>query len=312
VPAGTAVVRVRRLGFASASQTVTVAAGATARADFSVERAAATTLEQVVVTATGEQQRVREQGNAIANVTLAPERVPALPPSARRWPAGRGRAGPAELGHNGAGSRIRIRGANSLSLSNEPLIIIDGVRVQGGGSSSSIGVGGQAPSRLDDINPEEIENIEILKGPAASGLYGTQAANGVIQITTRRGRAGRTQYNTYVERGRAEDVSNFPDNYGRRQLRRRVRLRLRPVQRWRRGSARRTRWSRSPLKDPRTTPSAPARARRSGANVAGGTDRAGYFISGEQDREAGSTRPTGPTARACAPTCARSCRTSST
>ena len=82
-------------------------------------------------------------------------------------------------GSPGSSSRIRIRGSNSVSLSNEPLLIIDGVRVNNDVQASSLGVGGQVTSRFDDINPEDIESIEVLKGPAASALYGTAAANGV-------------------------------------------------------------------------------------------------------------------------------------
>ena len=78
-----------------------------------------------------------------------------------------------------------------MSLDNDPLIIIDGVRANGSEGSSTIGVGGQVPSRLDDINPEDIETINVIKGPAASSLYGTAAANGVVQITTKRGASGR-------------------------------------------------------------------------------------------------------------------------
>lgn len=95
----------------------------------------------------------------------------------------------------GGGSRIRIRGSNSFRLNDQPLVYVDGVRVN---SEVSRGVTGtQRPStnsspvsRLNDINPADIDRIEILKGPAASTLYGTEAANGVIQIFTKRGRSG--------------------------------------------------------------------------------------------------------------------------
>ena len=68
--------------------------------------------------------------------------------------------------------------------------IVDGIRVENSSASTTIGVGGQQPSRFNDINPEDIEKIDILKGPAAAALYGTAAANGVIQITTKHGRTG--------------------------------------------------------------------------------------------------------------------------
>jgi TonB-linked SusC/RagA family outer membrane protein len=293
VTPGTVQVRVRRLGYEPATQSVAVGAGQTATANFTIARAAATTLEQVVVTATGEQQRAREQGNAIARVELTPDRVPALPAFSQALSAQA--AGVQVLqssGTAGTGSRIRIRGANSLSLSNEPLIIIDGVRVQGGGNTttlaSNIAVGGQQPSRLDDLNPEEIESIEVLKGPAASGLYGTQAANGVVQITTKRGRAGRTNWNAYAERGLTQEVSDFPPNYGAYGNYDGERDFFCDLPSVVGGLCTQTEIvSFNPLKDPRTTAFRDGARTQLGGNIAGGTERVGYFLSGEQDREAG-------------------------
>src|SRR5690606_17393906 len=116
-------------------------------------------------------------------------------------------------GTTGSGATVRIRGSNSLSLSNEPLLVIDGVRINSEAGSSTIGVGGQEVSRLNDLNPEEIESIEILKGPAASALYGTAAANGVIQVRTRRGVSGAPQWNAWMQAGSIEQVWDIPDNY---------------------------------------------------------------------------------------------------
>jgi TonB-dependent SusC/RagA subfamily outer membrane receptor len=94
----------------------------------------------------------------------------------------------------GSGQRIRVRGISSLSLSNEPIFVIDGIRMSTNNgrdnSSTSFGNGGNDFSRLGDISPEDIENIEIVKGPSAATLYGTDAANGVVVITTKKGRAG--------------------------------------------------------------------------------------------------------------------------
>jgi len=92
-------------------------------------------------------------------------------------------------GQVGTGSQIRIRGIASLSLGNNPLIFVDGVRVNNqvatGPESQSFS---SAPiSRLNDFNPEDIESIEVLKGPSAATLYGTEAANGVINIITKKG-----------------------------------------------------------------------------------------------------------------------------
>jgi TonB-linked SusC/RagA family outer membrane protein len=119
----------------------------------------------------------------------------------------------------GAGSRIRIRGAASISLTNEPLVVVDGIRFNNsiGNSattgSTTIGVGGQVPSRFNDINPEDIETIEVLKGPAAAAQYGTAAANGVLQITTKHGRSGKPRWTTFLEGGSLRDVTDYPANF---------------------------------------------------------------------------------------------------
>src|SRR3989442_12733164 len=90
----------------------------------------------------------------------------------------------------GAGARVRIRGTNTLSLNNEPLYIIDGVRMTSGNradAASTIGIGGTNPSPEDDINPEGIQTIEVIKGPSAAALYGTAPSTGVIVISATHG-----------------------------------------------------------------------------------------------------------------------------
>ena len=82
----------------------------------------------------------------------------------------------------GVGSRIRIRGSNSVSLNNAPIYIIDGVRMTSQ-TSFAYSLGSAQPTRNDDLNPDDIENIEIVKGPSAATLYGTDASNGVVLIT---------------------------------------------------------------------------------------------------------------------------------
>ena len=291
VPAGTVQLQARRVGYAPATVAVTVTAGATATANFALD-IAATSLEVVTVTATGETQRAREQGNAPSRVELPPERLPALPNFSSALSAqAPGVQVLASGGTTGTGSRIRVRGVNSLSLSNEPLIVVDGIRVTGGGNANSIGIGGQFPSRLDDFNPEEIESIEVLKGPAAAGLYGTQAANGVIQITTKRGRAGTTRWNVYGERGRAEDVSNFPPNYGAYytddgETEFGCDLASQQDGFCTQDSV----VTFNPLLDSRTTPFRNGARTQLGLNVSGGNERINYFLSGEDDREAGVYR----------------------
>src|SRR5213079_2765793 len=93
-------------------------------------------------------------------------------------------------GQVGTGAQLRIRGASSLSLSNDPIVYIDGVRMNSDVAQGTPQRGGTGASRLNDINPEDIESIEIIKGPAAATLYGTEASNGVIQVITKKGKAG--------------------------------------------------------------------------------------------------------------------------
>lgn len=98
-------------------------------------------------------------------------------------------------GDPGAGSTIQIRGANTITGSSNPLVIVDGVplnnnTVYGGGNGGRAG-GTSQQSRLNDINPNDIESIQVLKGASAASLWGSRAANGVIVITTKQGSAGR-------------------------------------------------------------------------------------------------------------------------
>jgi len=111
----------------------------------------------------------------------------------------------------GTAGTIRIRGLNSLSLTNAPIWVVDGVRFTSG--SVSVSTGGTQTTLLNGLNPEEIEDIEIVKGPSAATLYGTDAANGVIVVTTKRGKAGSTRWNWYAEGGAIKDRSHYPDTY---------------------------------------------------------------------------------------------------
>jgi TonB-dependent SusC/RagA subfamily outer membrane receptor len=86
-----------------------------------------------------------------------------------------------------APARIRIRGTNSFSQGNAPLIIVDGVPVTTGNLALSTN-----SNALGDINPDDIESIDVLKDGSATAIYGSQAANGVILITTKKGVKGRT------------------------------------------------------------------------------------------------------------------------
>jgi TonB-linked SusC/RagA family outer membrane protein len=201
--------RVILLGYGSQARQVSVTAGQTVTVDWVLSQVPYT-LEEIVTTATGEQLK-RELGNSVANIEAVQLVQQAQTPDLTSVLNGRvaGVTVIANDGVAGSGSRIRIRGISSASLSNDPLLYVDGVRVAERGAALSIYAGGGSPSFLNDINPEEIENIEIVKGPSAATLYGTQAANGVIRITTKRGKAGPAKWNLYGESGLVKDPSKY-------------------------------------------------------------------------------------------------------
>ncbi len=215
VPAGQYNLQVRFIGYATATSAVTVAGGETATADF-VLTPAAVPLDVVVVTATGQEQLKRELGNNVGTIDAAKITQAALPTNAADLLNSRvpGVEVMQSGGTTGTGSRIRIRGATSLSLRNEPIATVDGVRIDNTpNADGNLGVGGQAPSRLNDFNPDDFEAVEVVKGPSAAALYGTDAANGVIQIRTKQGRPGPTKWTAYVEGGTLNDRADWPENY---------------------------------------------------------------------------------------------------
>jgi TonB-linked SusC/RagA family outer membrane protein len=214
VPAGEQTIRATYIGYSRGTETVVVPSAGTVTANFQL-RTSAIELEGLLVSAiTGREQRARELGTASANIQVEDINPTAVTSFADAL-GGRteGVVMQDVSGTTGTSQRIRIRGANSLSLSNEPLVYIDGIQANSG-FGGTLGVGGQESSRLGDLNPNEIASMEIIKGPAASSLYGTAAANGVILITTKRGRAGSTQWNAWVEGGLLDDVADYPAAYG--------------------------------------------------------------------------------------------------
>jgi TonB-linked SusC/RagA family outer membrane protein len=295
--AGTYQVRVLRLGYQSTTQTTAVDAGGTSTLNFTLQPSAVA-LDAVVVTATGEEQRARERGNSVPIITMDSVNLAPIPNLSdllsSRAP---GIVVQSAGGTTGTTSRIRIRGSNSVSLSNDPLIIIDGVRVENSPGSFSIGVGGQEPSRFNDINPEDIEKIEILKGPAASALYGTAAANGVIQVTTKKGVPGRARWNAWAEGGGIREITAFPANFVRVGVTANRtadslnnRATVCTVENEERGlctaSASGIR-SFNPLEDATATPFRNGWRNTFGVNVSGGTAQTTYYLATDFEREQG-------------------------
>jgi TonB-linked SusC/RagA family outer membrane protein len=223
VPAGRAQLRVTMLGHEPTSGSVTVAAGQTATQDFALAPSALA-LDAIVVTGTPGAVSRRTVGNAITkldaaqitrqtNVTTVTELLQARAPGVQIL---------TNSGVPGTAADIRIRGASSL-IGNDPVIFVDGVRfsTESLGNFTPSGAGatgfsGQRTSAFDFINPEDIESIEVIKGPAAATLYGAEAASGVIQIITKKGARGeqqKVQWGLKLEQGRNQWGTDIPLNY---------------------------------------------------------------------------------------------------
>lgn len=284
VPAGSVEVQVRYIGYQTAVRTVTVTAGQTTTADFTLA-VQALGVDELVVTAVGDQRR-RELGNAVAAIngdiveeapiTEFSDLITGRAAGVQVLPSG---------GTTGAGGRVRIRGSSSVSLGNEPLIYVDGARISSDAADFFQDLtGGQAPSRLEDINPEDIESIEIVRGPSAATLYGTEAANGVIRITTRRGGEGQTRWRLWAEGGVLEDANDYPANYQGLDANGDP-CDLLSVAAG--DCTQATIASRNLLRDSDTSPLGTGVRQQYGGNVSGGVGGVTYFLSGEWENEDG-------------------------
>ena len=202
VAPGTVRIGVTRIGFASATQAVEVRDGETAVVDFLL-RETPLALEAIVVTGTPGEARLRSLGNVVGQIDA--QRVSEVNANNRVQDLIGGAEPGVEVffvgGGVNPGAHIRIRGASSIALRSDPLIFIDGVRANSGLATGPAAGFGNPPSRLNDIDPEEILSIEVVKGPAAATLYGTEASNGVINIITKRGRAGGPVFNVSIQQG---------------------------------------------------------------------------------------------------------------
>lgn len=202
VPAGTVRISASRLGYGDASAAVQVRDGETATVDLTM-RETALALEAIVVTGTPGEARLRSLGNVVGQIDA--ERIAEV----NATPRVQDLLGGAEPGVDvffvgggvNPGAQIRIRGASSIALRSDPIIFIDGVRANSGIATGPAQGFGNPPSRLADIDPEEIKSIEVVKGPAAATLYGTEASNGVINIITKRGRNGPPAFAVSVQQG---------------------------------------------------------------------------------------------------------------
>ncbi|HJR62776.1 MAG TPA: SusC/RagA family TonB-linked outer membrane protein [Gemmatimonadaceae bacterium] len=266
-----ATLRVRRVGYRAIEQAVRV--GDT---EIRIQLAEAPLeLDDVVITGTPGAATRRSIGNAVSSIQVA-EQLPLTGANevgkvlTARAPGVVITQGSGRVGN---GTVVNIRGRNSLSLTQQPLLYIDGVRVANDVGTGPDVQGGNAVSRLNDIDPEDIESIEIIKGPAAATIYGTEASNGVIQIITKKGRAGATDLNVNIRQG----TSWFRDAEGRM-----------PTNFFRTPGGELLSFNGYQAAEANNTPLfRNGHLQSFGINLSGGTQELGYYLSANYDDEEG-------------------------
>ncbi len=216
-PQGAITLNVRRIGYKPG--TMQVGAGLTEiRATLTRDLLH---LSDVVVTGQATVVDRRNLANAVA--TVSQEEVSRVSAQSVEY-ALQGKVAGATISANsgapGGGVQMRLRGITSINASSEPLYVVDGVVMSNvaipsnqnavtrstGGSNPNLTQDGQV-NRIADLNPNDVENVEILKGASASAIYGSRASNGVIIITTRRGKAGARRINA-IQRIGFSSISN--------------------------------------------------------------------------------------------------------
>ncbi len=205
VPVGRRQLIFKKIGYRNTERTVNIEYGVNRFPNIRLWKTT-TALSEVVTTATGQQRRL-EVANDIVKIDAdkirerAPVRSIVDIIEAAQVPGvivTRGSGDP------GAATKIRIRGLGSISQSNDPVLIVDGIWVD-----ASV----RSPSKLDDIDPATIQSIEIVRGPSAATLYGQDAANGVIVVTTKKGGTGNTRVSVSHNRDWGQTYGRLPLSY---------------------------------------------------------------------------------------------------
>ncbi|MGQ0537387.1 MAG: TonB-dependent receptor domain-containing protein [Gemmatimonadaceae bacterium] len=219
IPPGQQTVRATRIGFRPENQTLAVQANDTARVTFQMMQSAIE-LSSVVVTGTGGAVEKTKIGTSLGQVDLEAMQttIPTTNFSNVLSSKVTGVRSVGVGGGVGGGQDLRIRGIASFNLNQRPVVYIDGVRVDTRGTEWAFGTiaccaftGGNSTDRLSDLNPNDIERVEILKGASAATLYGSEATNGVIQVFTKRGRGeARTAWNLGLTTGLNRLRENLP------------------------------------------------------------------------------------------------------
>src|SRR5216117_4170557 len=199
VPAGPRELRVLAIGFKVATAQLVVLPDQTTTTTLQLAPSVLQ-LDAIIVTGTPGQARVREVGNSIVQVNLSQVKDPPASMDQLLQARAPGLSVMQTSGMAGEGAQIRLRGAVSVSQSNQPIVYIDGIRVRSEGyrrnrppfdDSNGFRGGNYQASPLNDINPADIERVEIIRGSAASTLYGTEAAAASSRSSRSAARAAR-------------------------------------------------------------------------------------------------------------------------
>ncbi len=213
VPVGEQTLQFTSIGYATVSRTVTVESGATSTVRVSMATDVLG-LDEIVVVGYGKEKR-RNVTGAISSVSPSEisEQIPA--PNVENVLQGRvaGVQVVQNSGSPGSAMTIRVRGTASITAGNQPLYVVDGVpMIQGNFSTLDNLYGGQGIDALADLNPNEIESVEVLKDASAAAIYGSRASNGVVLITTKKGVVAdrpKVQYSAYYGQQEAWRIPGF-------------------------------------------------------------------------------------------------------
>jgi len=204
IPVGTYTFQVSFVGYQRFSTEVTIEGGEVITQDVELETGAVG-LEEVVVTGYGQQQEEIDATGSVSGFTA--EEIEGMPgQNAEQFLSARttGVTVTQTSGNPGSGFEVNIRGQGSITGGNDPLYIVDGVQM-----SQNLGSENTDRNALNAIKPQDIESIQVLKDAAAAGIYGAQAANGVVIIETKSGRAGQTEVSVSMEGGIRSSIANF-------------------------------------------------------------------------------------------------------
>lgn len=203
---------VRAIGFRAETRQITLSGGSQTQ-NFQLT-ANPLRLGEVVVTGAGTQSAVERLGAVVSSVKseeiIKANEVNAVQALAAKAP---GVVVTSSSGEAGASSFIQIRGQKSIEGNSQPIFVVDGVPVDNSTIVTTFyEAGTQATNRMSDLNPADIESVEILKGAAAAAIYGARAGAGVVLITTKRGRAGTPQWNFRSSLSMDEVNRDYPLN----------------------------------------------------------------------------------------------------